>query len=257
MFDGSSRGGFLSRIPPVTKNLLILNVGLWLACSIFSGFGDFVYAHLGLRYWGGDSFNPMQLLTYMFLQEPLGGPSGFSHIFFNMFALYMFGRILEMTWGARRFLMFYVVCGMGAGLVQEIVWWLAMTPDFISALAVQNGLPEGVVREQLAADPALAHSLMSQYTSALLTIGASGAVFALLLGFGCVYPNIPMYFFFIPVPIKAKYMVGAYAVLEFFFGITGMQGNVAHFAHLGGMLFAVGFILWWRARGTLHQRDGM
>lgn len=253
MFNTPSQGGFMARIPVVTKNLLIINIGLWLACSIFTGFGQSVYEHLGLRYWGNEAFNPLQLLTYMFLQAPMGGPSGFSHIFFNMFALYMFGRILELTWGPRRFLMFYIVCGIGAGLVQEVVWGWAMHADFVSALAVTNGLPSEVVRSQLAADPALAKALMSQYTAALMTIGASGAVFALLLGFGCTYPDMPMYLFFIPIPIKAKYMVAAYAVIEFFCGVTGMQGNVAHFAHLGGMLFAGGFLIYWWRTGRLHS----
>lgn len=244
----------MSSIPVVTKNLLIINIGIWLACSLMPDFCRTVFSHLGLHYWGADAFNPLQVITYMFIQAPLGETMGIGHIFFNMFALYMFGRILELTWGTRRFLLFYFVCGIGAALVQELVWTLTLEKEFISNLATGNGLSASEVKQQLIMFPEHAQGLLSQFKNAMLTIGASGAVFGLLLGFGFVYPNVPMYLFFIPVPIKAKYLVGGYAVLEFFFGASGTMGTVAHFAHLGGMLFALILVLYWYKEGTLHGK---
>ncbi len=241
-------------MPPATQNLLVINIGLWLVCSLMSGFGDKIYGHLGLHYWGAGSFNPLQFVTYMFLQAPLGGAGGIGHIFFNMFALYMFGRILEATWGTRRFLCFYLVCGVGAAFIQEAVWSLTFHDSMVASLAEFNNLPEAVVNSQLAQDPAAALSLSGRYADSLLTIGASGAVFGLLLGFGCVFPNVDMYIFFIPVPVKAKYLVAGYAVIELVFGITGAASMVAHFAHLGGMLFAIPFIIYWHYKGTLHGK---
>lgn len=232
----------LARIPLVTKNLLILNIGIWLACSLFSTFGDFIYEHLGLHYWESEAFNPAQFFTYMFLQAPMQSAMGFTHIFFNMFAVFTFGRILEQVWGSRRFLIYYIVCGIGAGLIQELAWQVSFEQAFHSALTVPYQM---LSPEQLAYNSHL-------FASHLLTIGASGAVFALLLGFGFVFPDMPMYLFFIPIPIKAKYMVAGYAVLEFFCGAYGVMGSVAHFAHLGGMLFALPFIFYWRKKGLLN-----
>lgn len=253
MFGSNSSNRFLN-LPPATLNLLVINIGLWLVCSFMTSFGDKIYDHLGLHYWGSDSFNPIQLFTYMFLQAPLGAGGGIGHIFFNMFALYMFGRILEATWGTRRFLIFYLVCGLGAALVQEIVWALTFDHTLIALLAEQNHMSTFAIRQGLAMDPAHALELSNQYADSMLTIGASGAVFGLLLGFGCVFPNVPMYLFFIPVPIKAKYLVAGYAVIEFVFGITNTMSMVAHFAHLGGMLFALPMIIYWYKNHTLHGR---
>lgn len=255
MFDsGRSYGGFLSSLPVVTKNLLIINVALWLVCSLIPDFGDTIYRHLGLHYWSAADFNPIQPVTYMFLQAPLSAGSGIAHIFFNMFALYMFGRILENTWGSRRFLIFYMVTGVGAALVQEIAWMAEIHKDFAEALAVQNHLSVREMQAIIDANQQEAAASFRMFANHYLTIGASGAVFGLLLGFACTYPNVPMYIFFIPVPIKAKYLIAGYAVIEFFFGVSGTLGSVAHFAHLGGMLFAIPFIVYWYQKGTLHGR---
>ncbi len=251
MYD-TGRGGFLRSLPPVTLNLLIINVALWVVCSFMPDFGNTIYRHLGLHYWSAADFNPIQPVTYMFLQAPLGSGAGLGHIFFNMFALYMFGRILEQTWGSRRFMIFYFVTGIGAGLIQELTWMVEVNGDYANAVAALNHIGIREAKALIAANPAEAAAGMASFTNSYLTIGASGAVFGLLLGFGCVYPNVPMYLFFIPVPIKAKYLVAGYAVLEFFFGMTGTLGTVAHFAHLGGMLFALPLILYWHKNGTLH-----
>ena len=134
MYD-YGRGGFLRSLPPVTLNLLIINVALWVVCSFMPDFGDTVYRHLGLHYWIAKDFNPIQPVTYMFLQAPLGSGAGLGHIFFNMFALYTFGRVLERTWGSRRFLMFYFVTGIGAALVQELTWMVEIGREYESTVA--------------------------------------------------------------------------------------------------------------------------
>lgn len=201
-------------LPAVTKNLIIINVLIWVVEALFPSFPSFaingLYRHCALHYVGASDFNPAQIITYMFLHDQ----RSFIHVFFNMFTLFMFGPILERTWGSKRFFMFYMVCGMGAALVQEGVWALTWEHDYI-------------------------------------TVGASGAIFGLLLGFAFVFPNMPLYLFFIPIPIKAKWMVIGYGVLEFFLGVSG-GGTVAHFAHLGGMLFGLIILLIWRRKGTLH-----
>ncbi|MCM1319574.1 MAG: rhomboid family intramembrane serine protease [Muribaculaceae bacterium] len=243
------------RIPPITLNLLIINIAMWLICSLMPSFGETIYNTLGLHYWKSASFNPIQPITYMFLQAPLGSGAGLGHIFFNMFALYMFGRILEMTWGARRFFIFYMVCGIGAAVVQEVVWMIELPSDYLHALAEQNGISIAQMQQLIDANPQEASAAMKMMASHYLTIGASGAVFGLLLGFGCTYPNVPMYLFFIPVPIKAKYLVIGYAVLELFFGVSGTLSSVAHYAHLGGMLFALPLIWYWHKTGKLHGRN--
>lgn len=245
---------FNSRIdlPPVTKNLLIINIMLWLVEFIFPGFAErTLLPRLGLHYIGSDLFNPAQLFTYMFLHDP----SGITHIFFNMFSLWMFGRILERVWGGKRYLLFYIVCGVGAALVQEGVWALTWRHDYIQGIAALNGLTYEhmlqIVDQAAASGDTGFIAGMADMKSHLMTIGASGAIFGLLLGFAFVFPDMPLYLFFIPVPIKAKYMVAGYAVLEFFFGVQG-GGTIAHFAHLGGMLFGLAMMLYWKKKGTLH-----
>lgn len=225
---------------------------LWLVEFIFPGFAErTLLPRLGLHYIGSDLFNPAQLFTYMFLHDP----SGITHIFFNMFSLWMFGRILERVWGGKRYLLFYIVCGVGAALVQEGVWALTWCHDYIQGIAALNGLTyehmQQIVDQAAASGDTGFIAGMADMKNHLMTIGASGAIFGLLLGFAFVFPDMPLYLFFIPVPIKAKYMVAGYAVLEFFFGVQG-GGTIAHFAHLGGMLFGLAMMLYWKKKGTLH-----
>jgi len=239
--------------PPVTKNLVIINVLIWVVEYLFRSFADTgLIAHCGLHYIGSDQFNPVQPLTYMFLHAP----DGFAHIFFNMFSLWMFGRLLEQVWGSKRFLFFYFACGIGAALIQEAVWAMTWEHDYISGIARMNGLTfdhmKAVVDQAVAAGDGRFLSAMAEMKGQMVTIGASGAIFGVLLGFAFVFPNIPMYLFFIPVPIKAKYMVAGYAVLEFFFGVGRVADSVAHFAHLGGMIFGLIILLYWRKKGTLR-----
>lgn len=196
------------RIPPVVKTLLLLNIAAFavdMACSNFLGLD--LTRWLGLHYVLDPlcRFVPTQFITYMFMHQ------GLSHIFFNMFALWMFGRIMEQVWGAKRFLIYYIVCGVGAGIIQEIGQALGI----IFPLAT--------------------------------TIGASGAVYGILLAFGMTFPNERLFIIPFPFPIKAKYFIGIYIVIEVLEGISGKDG-VAHFAHLGGMFFGLLTILYWKSK---------
>lgn len=238
-------GNWFTRIPPVTRNLILINVLIWVVEAISGRFGSVMLDFLGLHFfWGfsGCDFNPLQIVTYMFLHDP----RSIWHVAFNMFTLYMFGRILEQTWGSRRFLFYYFVCGIGAALVQEGVWALTWKHDFINAIVSRTGLTAETVRMQLTMNPTQFGDLIDGFRNSMVTMGASGAVFGLLLAFAFLFPDMPLYLFFIPVPVKAKYMVAGYAVIEFFLGVTGNMGTVAHFAHLGGMIFGLILLLWWR-----------
>lgn len=248
---GTSNSGWAS-IPPVTKNIIIINFIIWLAEILFPRFSATVVDILGLHFIYSDAFNPIQLITYMFVHSP----SNFMHILFNMFTLWMFGRVLERVWGSRRFFVYYMICGIGAALVQEGVWALSWRHDYISGIAGLNGLTYSNMQEVV--DMAVARgdsqfaSAMAAFRAQMVTIGASGAIFGLLLGFAFLFPNMPMYLFFIPVPIKAKYMVIGYGVLEFFLGVGRSTDTVAHFAHLGGMIFGLILLLYWKKKGTLN-----
>lgn len=248
---GSNRGGFLASIPPVTKNLIIINLIVWLAEALFPRFSDTMIRVLGLHFVSASDFNPIQVLTYMFLHSP----QGVAHVLFNMFTLWMFGSTLERVWGARRFIVFYLVCGIGAAIVQEVVWTFTWEHEYISGIAPLNGLTydhmKAVVDNALAKGDPQFLSAVAQMKNHMVTIGASGAVFGLLLGFAFVFPDMPLYLFFIPVPIKAKYMVIGYGVIEFFLGI-GASDMIAHFAHLGGMLFGLVILLYWKKKGILR-----
>ena len=201
-------------MPTVTKNLLIINV----LCF--------------LHFFLASDFNPAQLITYMFMH------ANFQHIFFNMFAVWMFGRTLEMVWGPKRFLFYYILCGIGAGLIQEGVQWV----DYVVNLSQYERVNTGI-----------SIISMDEYLNLLTTVGASGAVYAILLAFGMLFPNSEMFIFPLPMPIKAKYFVIGYAVLELVLGITGGDG-IAHFAHLGGMLFGLILIIYWRKKNGGGQQ---
>ncbi|MDE6649191.1 MAG: rhomboid family intramembrane serine protease [Muribaculaceae bacterium] len=253
MYNGSSSGNWWSSIPTVTKNLIIINLIVWLAEILVPGFSKTLVDRLGLHLIGSGLFNPAQFLTYMFMHSP-DNPM---HILFNMFSLWMFGRILEHVWGSKRFLIFYLVCGIGAAAVQEGVWELTWKSEYVDGIARLNGLTSEHMRAIVDAavssgDPKWIEAIDS-FKSMMVTIGASGAIYGILLGFAFTFPNMPLYFFFIPVPIKAKYMVIGYGVIEFFLGVSGSASTIAHFAHLGGMLFGIFMLLYWKKKGTLHR----
>jgi membrane associated rhomboid family serine protease len=225
-------GGLLSNVPPVTKNLIIINALLWVATMVLPRVGVDLTAILGLHFFRSEAFNPVQLVTYMFMHDS----SSITHLFFNMFAVYMFGRALEMTWGSRRYLIFYLITGIGAGIVQEITW-----------LWTLRGLVTGTV-EQVFLNGEMHISTM-EYLNMFITVGASGAVFGILLAFGMYYPQAPLFIMFIPIPVKAKYVVIGYGLIELVAGIASFAGDsIAHFAHLGGMLFGFIMIMIWKKK---------
>ena len=196
-------------MPPVTRALILANVALYLVELVAA---PFMLLHFALWPLGSEAFQPWQLLTYGFLHDP----SNKWHIFFNMFALYMFGRALEGYWGSRRFLIYFLVCVLAAGITQLIV--TRFMPD------------------------------------AGFTVGASGGVFGVLLAFAWFFPRQKLIVLPVPIPLPAWLVVAAYAVIELFFGVTARQQSVAHFAHLGGMLGGILCILYWRARGRFSSQ---
>jgi len=212
----------MRNMPIVTRYLLIANFMIYFLVAILQRYGIDLNSICGLHYVGASTFHFWQPLTYMFLH------ANFSHIFFNMFAVWMFAPIIEREWGARRFLTYYLVCGIGAAIIQEVVWALM--------LANMGGMYDA--------------ASLAYYGSMLNTIGASGAVFGILFAFGWLFPDIPMYILFFPIPIRARTLVIGYAIVELFAGLGSVAGftadNVAHFAHLGGMLFGWLLILYWK-----------
>jgi membrane associated rhomboid family serine protease len=191
-------------------------------------YGIDLHKLLGLHFFLAPAFRVWQLVTYMFLHE------GFQHLFFNMFAVWMFGRVMEYQWGSKRFLWFYLLCGIGAGLTQELFQFAEYQ---ITLASLGDDLtPQLIQRLRL-------------YMNAFLTVGASGAVYGILLGYGMTFPNNQLFIIPIPFPIKAKWLVVGYIVLELALGLrNSTSDNVAHFAHLGGMLAGFLIILYWRRK---------
>lgn len=217
-------------LPTVVKNLLIINVLMFLATFTLRKFNIDLNDILGLHFFKASGFRLYQIVTYMFMH------GNFEHLFFNMFALWMFGANMENIWGSKRFLIFYMVCGLGAGLCQEGVQYIQYATQLAGYESVNLG-GNMVVS-------------MDRYLNMMTTVGASGAIYGLLLAFGMMFPNSMIYLYFF-VPIRAKWFVIGYAVVELISGFVG-GGNVAHFAHLGGMLFGLILILHWKKKGELY-----
>ena len=219
----------MNNIPTVTKNLLVINVVVFLATYVLENMGVDLNDLLGLHFILAPDFHFYQLFTYMFAH------GGWSHIFFNMFALWMFGCIVERTWGPRKFLFYYIVCGIGAGLFQE----LAQFGQFY-LLADENLNGFSLSQTMLVANA------NASYLNLWTTVGASGAIYGILLAFGLLYPEERMFIFPLPVPIKAKWFVVGYAAIELFMAFSTRGDGVAHLAHLGGMVFGFFLIRYWR-----------
>ena len=239
-----------TNIPAVTKNLLIINVLFWFATLYMSAKMDLT-GMLGLHYPASKAFRLYQLVTYMFMH------ASFMHIFFNMFAVYMFGRIIESVWGSKRFFTYYMITGIGAGVVNIIVAYLRIKSIESNldvetvAMVYREGL-DIIRQEKQYVDPVLRQLNMLINST---TVGASGAVFGILLAFGMMFPNMPLYIIPIPFPIKAKYLVTFYGFIELFAGIANFSfDNIAHFAHLGGMLFGLIMVLYWRKKDRANDR---
>jgi membrane associated rhomboid family serine protease len=204
------RGGGFSSVPPVIKNLLIVNGLVWLAQIIFAKQGYFLENYGALQSLDSGNFRAWQLITYMFMHQaldPFGGIA-ISHILFNMFTLWMFGGILENLWGGKRFLTFYMICGVIAGLTQ-----LLLQRDFGYA------------------------------------VGASGAIMGVMGAFVYLFPNTELFVMFIPIPVKAKYVIPGFMLLDLFGSIAPREGdNVAHWAHLGGAAAGLILVIFWNRR---------
>ena len=239
----------MNNLPPITKNLLIINVLCCLGAFAAQRHGVDLNDILGLHFFMASDFKPFQLVTYMFMH------ADFQHLFFNMFAVWMFGRTLEMVLGPKRFLTYYMVCGIGAGLVQEVVQYIEFVvmsssmPTEAVSIVIHEGA--GLLKEHLN----YADSSMAALNLAvgMPCVGASGAVFGILLAFGMLFPNSQMFVFPLPFPIKAKFFVIGYAVIELFAGLGSSGDGIAHFAHLGGMIFGLVLILYWRKKKNNGQ----
>ncbi|MFO7863600.1 MAG: rhomboid family intramembrane serine protease [Salinivirgaceae bacterium] len=254
--------------PPVVKNLLIINALLFLATELVTGLN--LIETLALYYPESSFFRPHQFITHMFMH------GGLTHLFFNMFALWMFGRVLEGVWGSKRFLIYYFVTGLGASALHLFVNYLSIEDMKAAALAFQNTpspeIFQAFVKDHLSNPSNYVLDLVNSFydapesgrvaaeASAVIqkiiglnmdtpTIGASGAVFGVLLAFGMLFPNTELMLLFPPIPIKAKWLVIGYGALELFLGMTNTGSNIAHFAHLGGMIFGFILIKYWNTKG--------
>ena len=223
----------MRNIPVVTKNLLLVNIIAFVATWILQLRGLDLNDLLGLHFFMAADFQVWQLLTYMFLH------SGFTHILFNMFALWMFGVVIENVWGPKKFLFYYISCGVGAGIMQEIAQFFS----FYFTISAQD--PTVGFGELFA----IGHQLSTQLNG-WTTIGASGAVYAILLAFGMIFPNERIFILPLPIPIKAKWFVMFYVAIDLFSAMSSSGDNVAHMAHLGGMLFGYLMIRYWNNHPT-------
>jgi membrane associated rhomboid family serine protease len=238
-------GGF-NILPLVVKNLLIINGLFFLATiALESAFNINLYRILGLHMPFSDRFSPYQFVTYMFMH------GGMSHLFFNMFALWMFGSTIENVWGPKKFIIYYFITAFGAALLHMGVNYLEMISlknELLTAGYTINELDEIIRTGSYRIIPGVSNDMLLSYYQKFTTptVGASGAVFGILLAFGMMFPNSLIYVFF-AIPVKAKYFVMIYGGLELYFGFTS-QGNIAHFAHIGGMLFGLLLLLYWKKK---------
>ena len=218
----------MSNVPTATKNIIIINVLVMIMTMLNE---DMMYEKFALFYPTSPFFHIWQPVTHMFMH------GGFWHLFFNMYTLYFFGRVLEERWGAKKFLIFYFVTGLGAALVHTGVEWLQMN-HWMSQVA------EGSMAAQ-------AHIHALKMTP---TVGASGAIYGVLMGFAMLYPDAILSLIFPPVSMKAKWFVLIFGGIELLTGITGVGGGIAHFAHLGGLIFGFLLIWYWKRNHTLYSR---
>ncbi len=226
--SGGGRQGFMANVPTAVKNIIIINILVYLMTSIK---GSFMYENFALFYPTSPFFHWWQPLTHIFMH------GGFWHIFFNMYTLFIFGSVLERVWGTKKFLLYYFITGLGAAAVHTGVEWIQMT-HWMSQAA------EGSMAAQ-----ASIHALKMTPT-----VGASGAIYGLLMGYAMLYPDAIMSLIFPPVSMKAKWFVLIFAAIEFFTGVTGTGGGIAHFAHLGGLIFGFILLMYWKKTRRLYTQ---
>lgn len=233
-YNNQYRPGGFGGLPVVTKNIIIINVILFVATMIGQSKGVDLTKYLGLHYYLADDFKPHQFITYIFMH------GSFSHILFNMFGVYIFGQVLEQVWGPKRYLIFYILTGLGAAFTQYIIMHFQIQ-DVLRLINAQIDSPL-----LSAANKANYINQKFAYLNNHVIIGASGSLFGLLGAFGMLFPNQKLYLYFF-IPIKAKWLVIAYGAFELFSGWQNNPGdNVAHFAHIGGLVVGIILVLIWR-----------
>ena len=226
--DNGGRRGFMSNVPTAVRNIIIINVLVMIMTSLNE---NFMYEKFALFYPTSPFFHWWQPVTHMFMH------GGFWHIFFNMYTLYIFGTVLERIWGAKKFLLFYFVTGLGAAAVHTGVEWIQASSWMSEAAAGSMSAVQQI------------HALKMTPT-----VGASGAIYGILMGYAMLYPDSIMTLVFPPISMKAKWFVLIFAGIELLTGVTGTGGGIAHFAHLGGLIFGFLLIMYWKKKRTLYSR---
>ena len=227
-YQYSNRGGFMSNVPTATKNIIIINVLVMIMTMLNE---DMMYEKFALFYPTSPFFHIWQPVTHMFMH------GGFFHLLFNMYTLFIFGSVLERVWGPKKFLIFYFATGLGAAAIHTGVEWIQM----------QSWIAQAAEGTQSA--------LMAIHTMKMTpTVGASGAIYGVLMGYAMLYPDSMLTLVLPPVSLKAKWFVLIFAGIELLTGITGTGGGIAHFAHLGGLIFGYILIRVWKKRGHLYSR---
>ncbi len=237
---------------PATKHLLIINVVLWLAAIILpkvnpgSGF-DLAYM-MALHFWKGSDFNVLQLFSTMFMHDT----HGVAHILFNMFTLVMFGSLLERIFGLKRYLLFYVLCGLGSSLLLEAMWQFTWQDVLLQSVNAPAGTTAADVIN--AANTGHADFTLDEFFNyRFMAVGASGAIMGLMTAFAMLFPDMKLYIMFIPVPVKAKWALIGFFVLSLVFGATGALDSIAHFGHLGGMIVGFIIVMIWKRLGIIDN----
>lgn len=218
--------GFLGNMPPVVKNLVIINAIMLLISMLTK---EFMYEKFALFYFESPLFKPYQLITHIFMH------GNFLHLFFNMYSLIIFGVVLEQVWGSKKFFIYYMVTGLGAALLHSLVL-------FIEVSALEKAYEAGNMMA--------ANGIQMMYMTP--TVGASGAVFGVLLAYGMLFPNNVLQLIFPPIALKAKWFVMIFGAIELYLGLSKPGSSIAHFAHLGGMLFGYLLILYWKRNNRMY-----
>lgn len=242
-------GSLFDSTPHVIKNLIIINSLMLLASFAFE---RFMVGHFALFYPESPLFRPYQLLTHMFMH------GDFVHLFFNMYALWVFGRVLEKTWGGKRFLFYYLATGLGAVCLHLFVLWIQMQhiesnmevgllANLKNTLTMREAIDMRDLNSYFVRAPEWSNMLLTP------TLGASGAVFGVLLAFGMMFPDTELQLLFPPIVLKAKWFVLIYGGIELVLGFSYATSNIAHFAHVGGMLFGFLIIKYWQKKGILYR----
>lgn len=227
-----NRGGFFSNLPPVTKNILIINVFMMIFTKLRP---DFMYGMFALYYPASPLFEWWQPVTHMFMH------GGWWHLFLNMFTFLMFGCTLERQWGPKKFLLFYFITGLGAAALHMGVMYLQM--HHYMGLVAEGGVAAAGARASIRA------------LNSLPMVGASGAIYGVLMGFAMLFPDTVMVLLFPPIPLKAKWWILIFVAIELLTGVFELHDGVAHFAHLGGMLLGWLMIRYWKSKGTMYRYE--